>query len=202
MIKIFFILPMRCGAIAALTLALVTSAFGDPGAHGPGGEHLQTPAANTAGGMSQPRVEAKSELFELVAYLGGGELSVMVNRFETNEPVLDGKVEVSSGSLTAAAKFHADHGDYAVDDAAFLKILSASGQHPLIFTIVAGSDTDLLEGTLTVAPGHAASGDHRHSHALQYALIAAGVVGILIVAVVFWRRRAHRRTSYRAGALS
>ena len=75
-------------------------------------------------------MEAKSETFELVARLGGGELSILIDRFETNEPVLNAQVEVESGKLKAVAKFHADQGDYAVDDAALLGALGQPGAHP------------------------------------------------------------------------
>ena len=47
-------------------------AWASPGAHGPNGEHLD--AAPTAGATSSaPRFEAKSESYELVGRLQGGE---------------------------------------------------------------------------------------------------------------------------------
>ena len=97
-----------------------------------------------------PRVEAKSELFELVANLKPGELSILVDRYETNEPVLGAQLEVESGSLKAIAAFRADKGDYVVTDAALLKALAAPGEHALVFTLMAGKDSDLLDGTLLV----------------------------------------------------
>lgn len=183
-------------AAAAFILAVCTSAFAGPGAHGPGGEHLDSEAANAAGASARPRVEAKSELFELVGYLGDGEVSVMINRFETNEPVLNASLEVAMGSSKAVAKFHADHGDYAVDDAGFLKALSAPGKHALIFTVIAGSDSDLLEGTLTVKAPEAHDDATDHSHAINYALAGAGVLTLLVVAAALWRRRARKRQGY------
>ena len=83
------------------------------------------------------RVEANSDLFELVATLAGGELSILIDRFATNEPVLQAQVEVESGALKALAKFHADIGYYAVDDPAMLKKLSTPGEHPLVITVLA-----------------------------------------------------------------
>lgn len=193
---------MRSGTIAALMFVL-GAAFAGPGAHGPGGEHLDAPGSHAANTTTRPRIEAKSELFELVGYLGGGELSVMINRFETNEPLLDARVEVAMGASKATAKFHADHGDYAIDDAAFLKQLSVAGEHPLIFTIVAGNDSDLLAGTLTVASAQTEPQAGEHSHALDYALTAAAALVLVIAVVVLWRRRARRRTRYAAaGELS
>ena len=197
--KTFFSRSTTSLSAAALAIVLCLPAFPGPGAHGPGGEHLEGTAGNAAGGTARPRVETKSELFELVGYLGGGELSIMINRFETNEPVLDAKVEVARGGAKATAKFHSDHGDYAIDDPAFLKTLSASGEHPLIFTVIAGSDSDLLEGTLTVTAAQALDHHGEHGHALEYGLIAgAGVLGLLGVAAL-WRRRVRSRMSAVSG---
>ena len=74
---------------------------------------------------SLPRVEAKSEAFELVAELRAGELAILVDRYESNEPVLGAKLEVESGSLKAVAAFRAEQGDYVVTDAAMLNVLAA-----------------------------------------------------------------------------
>ena len=197
---IFIRIGLCCRALAGLAILVCMPAFGVPGAHGPGGEHLDAAAANAAAAGSQPRIEARSELFELVGYLRAEELSVMINRFETNEPVLNASVEVSMGASKAGAKFHADHGDYAVEDAAFLKALSAPGDHALIFTVVAGGDSDLLEGTLKVTAAQVEA--HGHSHALEYAAIAAALVALLAVVAFLWRARARRRLGYSGGALS
>jgi hypothetical protein len=189
----------------AFLFALATAvanvpALAGPGAHGPGGEHLDAPGATASSANTRPRIEAKSELFELVGHLHADELSVMINRFETNEPVLDAKVEVSSGSVEALAKFRSDHGDYAVDDTAFLKVLSAPGEHPLIFTIVAGTDSDLLEGTLTVNAAQAQDASHGHSHTLEYVLMGLAVLAAVVVGVALLRRRRMRYAS--SGGLS
>lgn len=47
-----------------------------------------SPAATAGGASTAPRMEARSESFELVAHLWGDELSMLINRFETSEPVL------------------------------------------------------------------------------------------------------------------
>lgn len=163
-----------------------------PGAHGPGGEHLDAPGQAAAGGAGAPRLEAKSEAFELVGVLHADEFSMLVNRFETSEPVLDAKVEVESGGLKAVAKFHSDLGDYSVDDAAFLKALKAPGEHAILVTLVAGAEADLLEGSLKSAGGAADAHGHAHEgigHGLPrtaWILLALVVVGAAIV--VFKRR--------------
>ena len=60
-------------------MAMATPAISAPGAHGPNGEHLDGPAVATGGTDATPKMEAKSEDFELVATLSGGELSIMIN---------------------------------------------------------------------------------------------------------------------------
>lgn len=173
--------------LLALTMSPVLAA---PGAHGPNGEHLDAPAA-AGGGSAAPRIEAKSEAFELVGVLQGGELSILINRFETNEPVLNASVEVESGNLKAKAPFHADHGDYAVADEAFLKAIAKPGAHPLVITVTAGSDADLLDGTLNVS---AEADDHGHEHGISWRTwVAGGLVALLLIAAT-WRFLRRRRT--------
>ena len=160
---------LACAALAFLLILTSAGAWASPGAHGPNGEHLDSPAATAGSASTAPRMEARSESFELVAHLWGDELSMLINRFETSEPVLQATVEVESGTAKAVAKFHEDMGDYAVDDPAFLKVLKAPGAHPLIVTILAGTESDLLEGTLQTGPANAAAAaangdDHGHAH--------------------------------------
>ena len=71
-----------------------------------------------------------------------------------------GTLEVEYKNLKARAKFHADMGDYAIDDEKFLKALSVPGKHALLFTFTAGGESDLLEGTLEVP----VTATHEHGH--------------------------------------
>ena len=184
---------------ALLFLFFAAGATASPGAHGPNGEHLDGPAQTAAGAGKAPRMEARSESFELVGQLRDDEFSMLVNRFETNEPVLDAKVEIESGALKAAAKFHADMGDYAVDDAAFLKALKAPGAHPMVITIVAGAEADLLEGTLTSEGADAHSHEDVHGHGMPttaWLVLALVALGLVIYAL---SRRPGGRTATRSG---
>jgi hypothetical protein len=188
----------RPAAIALLLASLLpTTAPAAPGAHGPGGEHLdQKPTASA--GASRPRLEAKSELFELVARLESGQLVVFVDRFDTNEPVLGAKLEVETGPHKAAAAFRAESGDYAVSDAALLGALAAPGEHALVFTLSAGADADLLDGTLSVAqPSTAAAHGTAHEHATEWTVwIGAGMLALVLVGVVVaWRRLRDKRNT-------
>lgn len=177
-------------AALLLVLALALPAAAAPGAHGPDGEHLDAPA-QAGSASSAPKLEATSELFELVATLSGGELSILVDKFATNEPVLGGQVEVESGDLKAVARFHADHGDYAVEDPQLLAALRQPGEHPLVFTVAAAGETDLLDGSLRVGPA-AAPDDHGHDSLFtpRNAAVAALVLLAAAAAAVFLRRRA------------
>lgn len=170
----------------ALLLALPAQA--SPGAHGPNGEHLDGPAATTTSG-SAPRVETFTELFELVGHLSGGELSILIDRYDSNDPVLNGKLEVQYQNLKAAATFHSDIGDYAVDDPAMLAALSKPGKHQLLFTFTAGDESDLIEGTLDVPP--VAENDHHDAARWQRWAVALTVIGALAaIGAVLVRRRA------------
>ncbi|NUZ09019.1 hypothetical protein [Piscinibacter koreensis] len=197
----------------ALTGALALQpALAAPGAHGPNGEHLDAPASQAAT-SALPRLEAKTEAFELVATLQATELSVLIDRYATNEPVLGATLEVEAGGIKARATFHADLGDYAFDDAKLLALLRTPGEHALVFTLVAGAETDLLDGTLvTTAAGAAAAADHSHAHddhghddhghdhTLEYAAWSVG--GVLLLAGAYvWRRRRAGKAVAPKGAL-
>lgn len=197
---------LRAG-FAAMVLSSA-SVFAAPGAHGPNGEHLDAPnQVGTTSGPA-PSFEAHSETFELVGRLQGGELSILINRFATNEPVLNAVVEVESGALKAPAKFHADMGDYAIDDASMLKALAAPGEHSVVVTVLAGTDSDLLDGTLNVsgpklaADGH--SDDDGHAHGPSRTIGLALVVALAALAALGWflgRKPKATGTSIKEGAL-
>lgn len=175
--------------IFLIALCAVAPAFASPGAHGPNGEHLDGPDTS-AGGAEVPRFETFTEAFEMVGHLSGGELSILIDRYETNEPVLNGKLEVEYKGLKAPAKFHADLGDYAVDDPKLLAALSKPGSHPLLFTLIAGDESDLLEGTLVVEASHSA--EHDDFDGWRWG-IGAALAGAAIAAIAFARRRLNRK---------
>jgi len=184
--------------LAALVLAMLPSlSLAGPGAHGPNGEHLDSPQGGHAGAaQSSPRIEAKSDLFELVGTLAGGKLSILIDRFDSNEPLLQAQVEIESGGLKAQAKFHDDIGDFSVDDPAMLKLFSTPGDHPLVITILAGQDSDLLDAVLHVE----ASGSD-HARGTDWRLWAWGaVVTMLLMAAGLRYRRLRQKRSSTQGA--
>ena len=205
---------LMAAALSALLMIATTSTLAGPGAHGPNGEHLDSPA-NVRAASALPRVEAKSEAFELVAELRPGELVIVIDRYETNEPVLGAKLEVESGSLKAVAAFRAEQGDYAVTDAAMLKALAAPGEHGLVFTLVAGKESDLLDATLASSTGGAVTAtatddhgqahggdEHGHDHELERAAwIGAGVAALGLIGGIAWWRQRRRDAGKLQGAL-
>ncbi len=195
--------------VLLLALAAPAPAAAAPGAHGPNGEHLDAPAAAPLT-SALPRMEAQSEQFELVATLHAGELSVLIDRFDSNEPVLGATLEVESGGTQAKATFHADQGHYAIDDARLLALLRSPGEHGLVFTLVAGKDSDLLDGTLVTAGagGGGAADDHGHAHEQGHAheleraaWIGAAAAALGLAGAAVWWRRRRRHAGSRQGGL-
>ena len=189
-------------AIATFSVPLLAA----PGAHGPGGEHLDAPGAAVSSGSSTPRVESKSETFELVARLEGGVLLILIDRYETNEPVLGASVDIESGGSKSKAAFRSEQGDYVVTDPAMLKLLAGPGTHSVIFTITAGKDNDLLDGKLipgSAAGSHdSAAGSSGLRGMSMAALIAATIFGVGAAIYFFRRRQSASRFAYkRAGGV-
>lgn len=92
------------------------------------------------------RAEAQTEMFELLATASNGQLTIFIDRFASNAPVTGAKVEVESGNwkAVAAAAGEGSSGSYRVAAPQFAK----PGSYPLLFTVEAGTDTDLIETTL------------------------------------------------------
>ena len=119
-----------------IALLGMPAAFAAPGAHGPDGEHLDAPGGHVHTDAG-PRIESANGSFELLGHLQEEELSILIDRYATNEPVLEGKLEVEANGVKVPARFPADHGDHAVDDAQFLKSIAAPGRPALVFTLTA-----------------------------------------------------------------
>lgn len=168
-----------------LLVALLLASSG-AAAHG-GDDHGAKPPATTS--AATPRLEAHTELFELVARLEADELSLMIDRYASNEPLLNASVELESGGLKARAKFHADIGDYAVDDPAFLKLLATPGEHALVIAVQAGSEADLLDGVLRVSTAVESTDVHSGHAGGRSPWLWAGLAVPLIAAAAWWRRR-------------
>lgn len=187
------ILPRLSRAIlVTLCVAAALSAVAGPGAHGPNGEHLDAPAPYTAGAIV-PRLETHSETFELVATLGATELTVLIDRYASNEPVLNAALEVEVDGIKRRATFHADHGDYVFDDPQLLAALGRPGEHALVFTLMADRDHDLLDGTLVTPPPRTTPATQTHgaiAHGHPAVPVGAAIAALAGLAMLIgWRLR-------------
>lgn len=175
-----YIGAMVCAACLTAGLALA-----DQGSGAVPKVSARTDAADTT-----TRSEAQSELFELVAASGNGQLTVFLDRYATNEPVIGAKVEVESGNWKAVAQENGD-GSYRVKTEQFGK----PGRYPLQFTVQAGADADLMETTLIVADavGPNAAPAPWNSRAMGWwggALV--GLTALAALVLRMWRLRSGR----------
>ncbi|HEX4918106.1 MAG TPA: hypothetical protein VFV43_09440 [Limnobacter sp.] len=204
---------MKNIALFLISLLLIAQlAIAAPGAHGPNGEHLDAPDTGSTVNDATPRTETFTENFELVAKLYSTELSVLVDDYKTNVPVLNGTLQVQVADLTSQATFHEDAGDYAFDDPALLALLQKPGDHELIFTLSTPTQGDLLLATLKstgaatehVEHGHPHHDDHEHDghgpiremlHSPYAWLALVLVLSVLVLVVQRIRRRASSTVS-------
>ncbi len=171
--------------VPVLCMALITT----PAIAGPGHDHGdEAPAA--VSGPASPRFETHSDLFEVVGVLEGDHLSLFVDRFADNAPVLKAKVELESGTTKTVGEFHEDHGDYGFAAGSFTK----PGNYPITLTVTAGDDVDVLAGNLVVAGEHA---DHEHEDSSLFKQAGLWALGLVILAALALvaRRLAKRRNA-------
>ncbi|MGE4240736.1 hypothetical protein [Ramlibacter sp.] len=173
------IAPAFRAALAALALACLPSLADD------GHNHGAEPAA--AEGRASPRVEAHSDLFELVGVVEKGQMTVYLDRYATNEPVTNAKIEFESGSQKGAASPQPD-GTYLIN----FDALSKPGELPFSFTVSAGSDTDLLAGELHMEDPHARE-EAAAKPWLRWAGLAAAALAALAAALYAIRKFSSRR---------
>ncbi len=132
-----------------------------------------------------PRAIATSEEFEVVAVLEGKQLVVYVDRFASNEPVAQAKVEVEGAGLKGLAR-EAAPGTYVMNVAAVIP----PARHPLTIGIEAGDSADLLAATLdTSRQAESAVHVHGWGERLVWGLAAL----LLLAAGALLVARRHRR---------
>jgi cobalt-zinc-cadmium efflux system membrane fusion protein len=162
--------PRHLIALLALASVLLPApgAFAGEG-HDHGGE------APAAAGTASPRLQAHSDLFELVGIVDRGQMTVYLDRYGTNEPVADARIEFESGANKGTAARQAD-GTYLIK----FDALAKPGELPFAFTVSAGPVTDLLAGELDLKDphDHGDEGPRRWKLWAGYALAAAAVLAI------------------------
>lgn len=168
-------------AVFALFTALPNTLTADPGALGPNGEHLDAPNATSMTGIKGPRFEVQSESYEVVGTLLKGELSMLIDRFDTNVPVRKARVQVELGALKAEAKYKGDIGNFAIEDASILSELWKPGDHAFVISIIEPENSDLIDVKLVVS-----NEADLHSHfEFKSAIVLALALGLLIALLAF-----------------
>ncbi|MFL1461477.1 efflux RND transporter periplasmic adaptor subunit [Roseococcus sp. DSY-14] len=171
--------------LVALGLLAVLLLHRPAGAH-EGHDHGAAPEPVAA---AQPRAEAHSDLFEIVAILQpGGALTVTLDRYADNSP-LDGSVTLTLDGQEVAAErqgiglFVARH-----------PLLERPGRLDLVFTVTAGEDMDLLTATLDVSAPTAASGTMVEAlDLLRNSVVQIGIgVGLLVLGLLLGRASVRR----------
>lgn len=145
-----------------------------------GHDHDHGPAAPTAAAL--PRFAAVSELFELVGVLDGRQLTLYLDRAPDNAPVTDAQIELEiAGARFKAARQAGD--EFAV----LLAAAPRPGVLPVIATVTAGHDTDLLAAELDIhEPPHAEAAHGRSWRG--YAGWGAATLAALAALMIIGRR--------------
>ena len=164
--------------IATLMLLLTPAVWASPG-H----DHGDAPAASV--GTASPRVTSHSDLFELVGVVEKGEMTIFLDRYATNEPVKDAKIDVEIGNIKGVAAVQPD-GSYLFKN----DVLAKPGELAVSFTVMAGKDADLLAGDLKIG---SPVDDHAHDAAdkpwMRWAAYAGGALLLIVIAAAVLRRR-------------
>jgi RND family efflux transporter MFP subunit len=185
---VIFIAIRRLAAGGAMLLALLLGIGIDaPRAH-EGHDHEAT--APKIAVPAAPRAEATSDEFELVAVAQGGELSVYLDRFASNEPVVNASIELDAPAGRLEAKPAAD-GTYRAAAA----WLTRPGRYDLIATVRKDDVEDVLAFTLDIPAGNpaatslASAARQSGIHWNDVLLIAVGVAAGAVAGIIVGRRR-------------
>lgn len=144
-----------------------------------GHDHGEAPPPVESGWT--PRATARSDDFDLVAAMEGGQMRIWLDRGSDNAPVTDARIDVEAGAWKGEARPAGD-GSYRVDAAA----LARPGEHALVFTVEAGTVVDLLPATLVLKAEPVAGSPDGRGALLPMAV--GGLVAIVGLGM-WWRRR-------------
>jgi hypothetical protein len=175
--------PARTFFLAVLVFVALPARAGGDSSDG----HTHAPPEAVLTTAIAPRAQARSEDFEVVAVLEGRHLVLYVDRFASNAPVSQARVEVEGAGLQGAAS-ETLPGTYVIDIATAM----LPGRYPLMISIEAGETSDLLSATLdTSLPatvGHEAGGRAAPRVWIIVALLLLVVGAVLAV----WRKKRSR----------
>jgi hypothetical protein len=170
---------------AVLLFIFIAASLPSIAARADAGHDHAAPAASGAAGVGIPRLEAQSDLFEIVGVVEGDGMKIFLDRYATNEPVSNATIDIEAGSMKGSAQANPD-GTYTFKDAA----LTRPGVFPVTFTIISGSDSDLLAGELVIADPAASKPRANDAPLRQVWPWVAGVLLLLAgIAVAWWSRR-------------
>lgn len=142
-------------------------------------DHDATPqAAPTQQAVSSS--ESASSDFEVLAQMDGETLTIYLNRYADNQPINNATLEVESGAFKAKLKAVAS-GVYQAPATPLAKV----GEHPLMMTLIAGKQSDLLETTLKVAAPAVATAPQTHIQ--PWLLIGGGGLALVLMLVALRR---------------
>lgn len=133
------------------------------------------------------RWEISSPEVELLGILQDGKLTLYADRYASNAPLLDAKIELESAGRTVQAEALPD-GSYRV----IADWLKQPGKHEVVVSVRAGELQDLLISSLEVL----AATPVVHARTwLSYAKWLAGGVAVLILLVLAMRWRRHKHAA-------
>ena len=186
-------LPKLSAALLAAAILAVLPA--SPAWAGPGHDHGD--AAPSTVGQALPRFSAVSETFELVGVLSGKRITLYLDRFADNSPVRGAQIELEIGG----AKFTAQTSEGRQGEDEYEVVLPEApkpGVLPVIATITAGNESDLLAGELDFHEAAHNEGAVATRSWTKYAGWAVG--GVAVLALLLWGgRRVMATRSVRVG---
>ncbi len=175
--------------LSLLVAGLLGSSLANAHAGEDHGEESKSPEPTTA---VAPRASVQSDDFELVAVLNAGQpqgprLSIFVDRFKTNEPVVGAKLEVDAGGESFPIKEESP-GIY-VAQLATQSSVAPGAKLPLTISVDAGDTSDLLSTTLDIPAAATEGPAPAHNKAEWSVWGGAAAIAVAAAGLLFVRRR-------------
>lgn len=121
--------------------------------------------------VAAPTLTAVSENYELVAIVQDRQMTIYLDQFASNAPIIDADLELDFSGTVVKATRNAD-GTYA---ATLPKNIDLKRSLPVTVTILAPAGADLLSGDLVISVAE------QHSRWISLWLIAALVASIIVL---------------------